>query len=307
MGASICTEYATKLALANVEFPEFTIDPMFYHYLYHDAKEHLNAHYLDVRDTLSPMQLAEFDRTLQSTFRNSSTVAFGSVGVVALALSLFFDVVGTQLRLGTTNGTNDPILQIFQTEEEEDTNLGVIISEYLRMVPQAANSPERMKNMTELYERRLREALVNHSLNLHATAKTAENYTRTEALKPFLHGIFFHGHLQVHLIRIQGNVETRSPMYLEKNNEFLSNAVINSIQQSVETFFKDHRLTELKYTTKDMSACFDSFKTSNDGGATDAGTIQLVSSWKALRSTFILASFAFFDYEKQIDDFILTY
>ena len=148
--------------LANPALPNYSIDPLLTRYLHQNTSEHLRSHYLDVRGSLTPAQLADFDRSLQSTFGNNRTVAFGSVGVVALALSLFFDVLGTQLRQGT-NDTTDPIRQIFRDQDNEYSDLGVIIGDYLKLVPQVANHPERMKSVTALYENRLREALSNHT------------------------------------------------------------------------------------------------------------------------------------------------
>ena len=192
--------------LANPALPNYSIDPLLTRYLHQNTSEHLRYHYLDVRGSLTPAQLADFDRSLQSTFGNNRTVAFGSVGVVALALSLFFDVLGTQLRQGT-NETTDPIRQIFRDQDNEDSDLGVIISDYLKLVPQVANHPERMKSVTAFYENRLREALLNNTWYSpkRATIPSKSLPASDKGLRQFLNGLYFHAHLLVHFHRIHRN------------------------------------------------------------------------------------------------------
>ena len=195
--------------LANPALPNYSIDPLLTRYLYQNTAEHLRSHYLDVRGSLTPAQLADFDRSLQSTFGNNRTVAFGSVGVVALALSLFFDVLGTQLRQGT-NETTDPVRQIISDQDNEDSDLGVIISDYLKLVPQVANHPERMKSVTALYENRLREALLNNTWYSpkRATIPSKSLPASDKELRPFWNGLYFQAHLLVHLHRIHRNSST---------------------------------------------------------------------------------------------------
>ena len=210
--------------LANPALPNYSIDPLLTRYLYQNTAEHLRSHYLDVRGSLTPAQLADFDRSLQSTFGNNRTVAFGSVGVVALALSLFFDVLGTQLRQGT-NETTDPVRQIISDQDNEDSDLGVIISDYLKLVPQVANHPERMKSVTAFYENRLREALLNNTwsspmndieqlfydstwsrlMNTTKSSKERTDHGSDKGLRQFLNGLYFHAHLMVHFHRIHRN------------------------------------------------------------------------------------------------------
>lgn len=306
MGSSLCTEDSTNFILANADLSAVSVDPLFVNYLYHSDSGLLQAHYLDIRDSLTSTELAKFDRTLQSTFGNSSTVAFGSVGVVALALSLFFDVLVTQPREGL-NETTDPIQQIFQDPHGEGSNLGVIISDYLRLVPQIANNQDKMKDMTVLYGNRLKEALRNHTWYALLTAgEPDQKNTRLEGFKTFVNGLFFHSHLCIHLNRIHSQVtwpdctlwidlrNSTNDETLKDPNDNRFSHVPSLINKAISHFLDDLSLTGVQETHEDIFKCIDK-------GRESAAMLIF------LKQARILGSIFFYDYSQERDDFIITY
>lgn len=304
MGSSLCTENAATFLLANADFSAVSVDPLFVNYLYHTDSGHLQAHYLDIRDSLTSEELADFDRTLKSTFGNSSTVAFGSVGVVALALSLFFDVLVTRPREGL-NETTDPIRQIFPGPHGEDSNVGVIISDYLRLVPQIANNQHKMNDMTVLYESRLKDALRNHTWFALLTGSEPDlKNIRLDGFRTFLNGIFFYTHLCIHLNRIHPEKPWQNCTlridYINGTNtnterkDSISSHSDSLFSKPISQFLDDASLTGVQEAHEDIFKCIDEGKK----------TARHFISIKLLR---IIGSMFLYDYSQERDDFIITY
>ncbi|XP_035272468.1 uncharacterized protein LOC118226740 [Anguilla anguilla] len=178
--------------------PDPQMDRTFTGYLSPDSSTHLSSHYMDVRSLLSPEQLGVFNHGLRATLGESGKVTQG--GVVALALSFLFDVLAQQAKNQT--GSTHFIHQIFREREGDHiSEIGTVVSDYLKLVPLIANDPQRMKEETERYEQRLNHSLVGH---FERTVK-AQNSSWTD-WKIFIHSLAFHQHMMIHQVRMEANI-----------------------------------------------------------------------------------------------------
>ncbi|XP_061100982.1 uncharacterized protein LOC133130413 [Conger conger] len=161
--------------------PDPQRDHSFTGYVSLNSSAHLNSHYMDVHRSLSPEQFGTFNHSLRATLGESGKVTQGGVGVVALALSFLFDILTQQAKNQT--GTTHFIHQIFREREDRDTSeIGTVITDYLKLVPLIANDPQRMKEETDRYEQRLNSSLFSH---FERTAKSRNNsWTEWEDIHP---------------------------------------------------------------------------------------------------------------------------
>ncbi|KAJ8247384.1 hypothetical protein GJAV_G00245770 [Gymnothorax javanicus] len=176
--------------------PDYRVDPSFESYLSPNSSTYLDSHYKEVRRALSPDQLGAFDRSLRATLGQNGTVKQGGVGMVALALSLLFDVLAQQAK-NQTQKTHF-IHQIFGEHQDVNSSgleVGTLVIDYLNLVPLIANDPQRMKEETERYEKKLHHSLVGH---FESTAMS-QNSSWAE-WKIFLHGLALHQHMMIHQV-----------------------------------------------------------------------------------------------------------
>ncbi|XP_018581990.1 uncharacterized protein LOC108918864 [Scleropages formosus] len=139
--------------------------------------------------------LSNINRDLASMFGEGGTVVFGSVGVVALALSLLLEVLSLHWTGRATTGPSDPIRRIFGADHFSD--VGSIASEYLKRVPQVAGDPVRMRALTERCESEL-----TRELDDRYEAMTTERQIAANGVKQWLNGAALHLHMRIHLVRL---------------------------------------------------------------------------------------------------------
>ncbi|KAJ8382586.1 hypothetical protein SKAU_G00033640 [Synaphobranchus kaupii] len=172
--------------------PDPQMDRAFTGYLSLNSSAHLSSHYIDVRHSLSPEQLGTFNHSLRATLGESGKVTQGGVGVVALALSLLFDTLAQQAKNQTE--TTHFIHKIFgERVDGNSSEIGTVVTNYLKLVPLIANDPQRMKEETNRYEQRLHRSLVSHF----ESAVMLQNSSCT-AWKILFYGIAFHQHMMIH-------------------------------------------------------------------------------------------------------------
>ncbi|XP_041658377.1 uncharacterized protein LOC121519647 isoform X3 [Cheilinus undulatus] len=145
----------SSLARDVCPFPDYTPNPLFTNMLSTNSSLHLRDHYTAVQSSLNPEQLEDFTQSLRRTFGREGSVSYGGVGVVALSLAVLFDTLAKQAR-GEWVPDSGPIPGLFFKDPRGYYPPHVYtISEYLRLVPHIANNPDRMREETERYMKRL--------------------------------------------------------------------------------------------------------------------------------------------------------
>ncbi|XP_061102792.1 uncharacterized protein LOC133131441 [Conger conger] len=205
------------------------MDRSFTGYLSTNSSAHLNSHYMDVHRSLSPEQFGTFNHSLWATLGESGKVTQGGVGVVALALSFLFDILTQQAKNQTR--TTHFIHQIFrECEDGNSSEIGTVITDYLKLVPLIANDPQRMKEETDRYEQRLNSSLVSHFESIIKT----QNDSWTE-WKIFIHSLAFHQRMMIHQVRMGANIST--DRLLEKDWEkTINNMDSKGLERNLEDF-----------------------------------------------------------------------
>ncbi|KAJ7992882.1 hypothetical protein DPEC_G00266680 [Dallia pectoralis] len=175
--------------------PDISLENTLHSFLSVDSSAAINKQYADIQQQLSAEQLSVFNQDLMSTLGGSTKVAFGGVGVVALALSLLLDaLVRKTTRQGEKNvmNTTNMILGI-----SNSSRIGSLIFEYMKLVPEMANKMDTMAEMTELYGQYLNYELIDHFERM-----TNKKRMGTVAMKEWLSGAAFHLHMRIHEIRM---------------------------------------------------------------------------------------------------------
>ncbi|XP_041660081.1 uncharacterized protein LOC121520606 [Cheilinus undulatus] len=158
MGNFICpvTSPLASVARDICPFPDYNLSPLFTNMLSINSSRHLRDHYTEVQSSLNPKQLEDFTQNLRRTFGREGRVSYGGVGVVALSLAVLFDTLAKQAR-GEWVPDSGPIPGLFFKD------LGgyypphvYTTSQYLRLVPHAANNPDRMRKLTERYLKKMK-------------------------------------------------------------------------------------------------------------------------------------------------------
>ncbi|KAM4598591.1 uncharacterized protein ACJ7VT_022048 isoform 2-T2 [Polymixia lowei] len=126
--------------------PDTSLDTSLDTFLSLNSSWALEQQYSSLQQNLSQQQMSAFNRDLQTTFRGSTTVSYGGVGVVSLALSVLFEVLAhhqrTQPGLRGPQGSPpppepDPIRRMFVADGTSE--VGSIVSEFLKQVKQWVN------------------------------------------------------------------------------------------------------------------------------------------------------------------------
>ncbi|MFT7809311.1 uncharacterized protein LOC108918864 [Arapaima gigas] len=175
--------------------PDVTMDHVLIDLLSLNSSDVLSQQYADLQVSLPESQLSDFNRSLTTMFGEGGTVAFGSVGVVALALSLLFEALSLQVVRRPTTRPPDPIRRIFGADHSSD--VGPIASEYLKQVPRVAGNPVRMLALTERCESELTRELTDRY-----EAMTEEHYVIANGVKQWVNGAALHLHMRIHLVRL---------------------------------------------------------------------------------------------------------
>ncbi|KAI4882018.1 hypothetical protein NFI96_000729 [Prochilodus magdalenae] len=172
--------------------PDITLDRTLSNCLSLNSSFALNVQYAAIQRHLSREQLALLDNNLTSIFGQSTKVSYGGVGVVALALSFLLETLAASI-VGQTSG--DPYQRIFGPDNSSE--ISSIAREYLGQVPWTVHDDEGMAEMTEIYDQKLKHALIELYENM-----TIDHHLNTAAIKQWINGAAFHLHMRIHGIRL---------------------------------------------------------------------------------------------------------
>ncbi|XP_039972094.1 uncharacterized protein LOC120783281 [Xiphias gladius] len=138
-----------------------------------------------------------FDHDLRTLFGGNTTVSYGGVGVVALALSVLFELLARHQNtwLGSRSPETrppppDPIRRMFGANAGSD--ISSIASEFLKQIPGAANDQDKMAALLESYESKLQSRLVElygRMVSPERTALSSAGVNVFPALSPDYRGL----------------------------------------------------------------------------------------------------------------------
>ncbi|KAK1805693.1 hypothetical protein P4O66_001958 [Electrophorus voltai] len=175
--------------------PDITLDRTLSNYLSLNSSFALNFHYAAIQQSLSKEQLAVLDSNLTSVVRQRAKVSYGGVGVVALAMSLLLESLAAGM-VGQIDGESlDPYQRIFGPDNS--SVISSVVREYLKLVPWTVNDSEGMAVLTEVYDQKLKYALIEHYESM-----TLEHHLNTNTLKQWISGAAIHLHVRIHGIRL---------------------------------------------------------------------------------------------------------
>lgn len=174
--------------------PDISLDDTVSNFLSLNSSAALNLQYASVQHHLTPDQLSALDTNLTSTFGRGTNVSYGGVGVVALALSFLLESLVSGI-IGRTDVTGDPFTRPFGTENSSE--IGSIVGEYLKRVSKSANDVDEMGEITELYDQKLKYALIELYESM-----TLDHHLNTSGIKQWINGAAIHLHMRIHGIRL---------------------------------------------------------------------------------------------------------
>lgn len=186
-----------SVAMEGGVVPDISLDDSLTSFLSLDSSSALEHQYSSLQHSLSAGQLATFNQGLTSALGGSTKVSYGGVGVVALALSLLFDILAHQVK-HQGGGDRDAVDHIQRASGiRNSSRIGSIINGYLSQVPGIANNLEKMSEVTELYDQGLKYELIDHYERM-----TNKKRMSSETMRQWMAGAAFHLHLRVHQIRL---------------------------------------------------------------------------------------------------------
>ncbi|KAM4629079.1 uncharacterized protein ACJ7VT_001462 isoform 2-T2 [Polymixia lowei] len=176
--------------------PDISLDPVLTTFLSLDSSAALEHQYTSIQRSMTEEQLAAFHNNLTSELGGSSRVSYGGVGVVALALSILFDLIRAQGSLVGESSThrlqNQRIFGI-----SSSSRIGWIIHSYLSEIPGIANNQEKMAEITELHDNWLKLELIDHFERM-----TNKKRMGSESMQQWLVGAAVHLHMRIHQVRL---------------------------------------------------------------------------------------------------------
>lgn len=184
-----------RVAQDNGILPDITLDGTVANLLSLNSSIALNLQYAAVQQSLTTDQLAALDTNLTSIFGQSTNVSYGGVGVVALALSFLLEALVSSIVSQTGGGTTDPFKKAFGSDNSSE--IAGIVSEYLKLVSKRANNIEEMGEITELYDQKLKYALIELYESM-----TLDQQLNTDSIKQWINGAAVHLHMRIHGIRL---------------------------------------------------------------------------------------------------------
>nr|XP_015216773.1 PREDICTED: uncharacterized protein LOC107079155 [Lepisosteus oculatus] len=206
--------------------PDITIDSTLLKYLSLNSSAQLSWHLADIQSSLSTDQFSSFTKMLSSHFQENTKIAYGGVGIIAITLSLLFEIL---LRQGLKMQTvKHPLQGTFG--EETGSEIGALIRKYLTEVSEITDDPQKMKEETSRYEHTLNDML------LHAyTAMIMNGHMDSSAMKRWINGAAFHTHMQIHLVRIGAGNRARTESTIATYREMLT-----SLFNRYEEYLRKH-------------------------------------------------------------------
>ncbi|XP_054463802.1 uncharacterized protein LOC129098735 isoform X1 [Anoplopoma fimbria] len=153
---------------------------------------------------MTRQQRFAFNRDLHTLFGGNATVSYGAVGVVALALSVLFEMLAHHQIAGSGSRSpvaksppQDPIRRIFGPDAGSD--ISSIASEFLKQVPGAAGDQDKMAALLESSERKLRSELTDFYGRMLLPESSALS---SAGVKQWLNGAALHVHIVLHWKRL---------------------------------------------------------------------------------------------------------
>ncbi|KAK0133989.1 hypothetical protein N1851_030457 [Merluccius polli] len=171
--------------------PDISLDPVLTAFLSMESRASLLHQYASLQRGMTPEHLDAFRRNVTGELGGSARVRHGGVGVVALALSLLFDLVAKQVP--EQQGAAGCLFGI-----RRSSRIGRLIHSYLRQIPGVANDAEKMAETTELYDNWLKLELIDHFERM-----TNKKRMSSEAMRQWLAGAAVHLHMRIHQVRLK--------------------------------------------------------------------------------------------------------
>ncbi|XP_044038220.1 uncharacterized protein LOC122869357 isoform X1 [Siniperca chuatsi] len=164
----------------------------------------LEQQYSTLQSGMTQQQRFAFDHDLHTLFGGNTTVSYGGVGVVALALSVLFEMLAHHQTtiLGSWSPEAhppppDPIRRMFGADAGSD--ISSIASEFLKQIPGAANDRDRMAALLESYEGKLRSELMDFYGRMVLLERSALS---SAGVKQWMNGAALHVHTFLHWKRL---------------------------------------------------------------------------------------------------------
>lgn len=170
--------------------PDIRLDDSVSHFLSLDSRAALDLQYAALRRHLTPEQLSAVDANLTAAFGGRTTVSYGGVGVVALALSFLLESVASHL-----NVSGGSFARAFGSENPSE--ISRTVNEYFKLVSGSANDIREMGELTELYDQRLKHALIELYESM-----ALDHRLNTSGIKHWINGAAIHLHVRIHGIRL---------------------------------------------------------------------------------------------------------
>ncbi|XP_029029325.1 uncharacterized protein LOC114869336 [Betta splendens] len=216
---------------ANI-IPDISLDPVLTTFLSLDSSAALQHQYAFLQRSMSSEQQDKFSFNLTEELGGSS-VTYGGVGVIALALSVLFDQVAQQVR---AQGSAQVWLSTHRSQPKKmfgistSSRIGWIIMSYLQVIPGIANDEEKMAETTELYDQWLKLELLDHYERM-----TTKKRMSSVAMQQWLAGAAIHLHMRIHQVRLHsvppGSVESLRLSY---------KSGLNRLVQGYKAYLRKH-------------------------------------------------------------------
>ncbi|XP_070703356.1 uncharacterized protein [Pempheris klunzingeri] len=185
----------------------------------------LERQYSTLQSGMTRQQRTSFNRDLHTLFGGNTTVSYGGVGVVALALSVLFEMLAHHQSIGSGSKSPvapapppDPIRRIFGADSGSD--ISHIASEFFKKIPGAANEQDKMAALLESYERKLRIELLDFYRRM---VLMEESAVSSGGVKQWMNGAALHIHTFLHWKRLTNpsDRDVLSQDYLDRVDRLL--------------------------------------------------------------------------------------
>ncbi|XP_038548795.1 uncharacterized protein LOC119882685 isoform X2 [Micropterus salmoides] len=177
--------------------PEASLDPSLTTMLSLNSSWALEQQYSTLQSGMTRQQRLAFNRDLHTLFGGNTTVSYGGVGVVALALSVLFEMLAHHQTTKSGPPPPDPIRRMFGADAGSD--ISSIASEFLKQIPGAANDQHRMTALLESYEGKLRSELKDFYERMMSPEKSPLS---SAGVKQWMNGAALHVHTFLHWKRL---------------------------------------------------------------------------------------------------------
>ncbi|XP_077361317.1 uncharacterized protein LOC144006381 [Festucalex cinctus] len=228
LGSSLCLpSQATVQELFVVArdanaIPNISLEPVLTTFLSLDSSAALQHQYASLQRSLNEAQQAALGLRLNREL-GGSRVTHGGVGVVALALSLLLDHIAQQVRSNSSTETGQsrltsPSKKIFGIAVS--SRIGVIMQNYLSLIPGLANDQDTIAETTEVYDNWLKLEMLDHYQRM-----TKKKRMSSVSMQQWLTGAALHLHMRIHQVRLHsvpfGSVESLRLSYKTSFNRLV--------------------------------------------------------------------------------------